>query len=149
MKTSDYLNLVGTLIDVHASVRSAATPIEARREAFRLRKAFDAVRYAKLDRTNASAEDRAHAARTSAQMTLAKHSMQRVKLINGYEGFGPTGTRIENGHCSFCDFASFEYRNGTEWSADGVRGYRCNGCGTIKPEKEGNMFNRSNPCGPA
>lgn len=60
-----------------------------------------------------------------------------VLLTNGYHGHGATGTRLESGRCSCCGSSGFSYRNGTEWSAEGIRGYRCMSCGTIKPEVDG------------
>lgn len=47
---------------------------------------------------------------------------------------GATGTRRPDGRCSSCGASGFAYSNGQECSADGVRGYRCMTCGTIKPE---------------
>lgn len=51
------------------------------------------------------------------------------------KGWGKTGKRIESKRCSECDGNVFVYRNGIEFSEDGVRGYRCIVCGTIKPEE--------------
>lgn len=48
---------------------------------------------------------------------------------------GATGKRLRNGRCSCCGGSGFVYSNGTEFSRQGVRGYRCLGCNTIKPEK--------------
>ena len=47
---------------------------------------------------------------------------------------GKTGVRLPDGHCSSCGAAGFSYRG--DYSSDGVRGYRCMTCGTIKPELE-------------
>ena len=57
-----------------------------------------------------------------------------VRLANGYYGHGKTGARRPDGRCSECVASGFCYSNGFEWSRDGVRGYRCMTCGTIKPE---------------
>lgn len=38
------------------------------------------------------------------------------------------------GRCGRCGGGAFAYNNGGEFSEDGVRGYRCYGCGNIKPE---------------
>lgn len=38
------------------------------------------------------------------------------------------------GRCGRCGWSSFDYNNGAEHAADGTRGYRCSGCGSIKPE---------------
>jgi hypothetical protein len=59
-----------------------------------------------------------------------------IKLANGHYGYGATGVRTEGGQCSHCNAANFVYTNGHEWSADGVRGYRCTLCKTIKPEAQ-------------
>lgn len=48
--------------------------------------------------------------------------------------WGETGSRREDRRCSKCGGSGFEYSNGFEISRDGVRGYRCLECGTIKPE---------------
>ena len=73
-----------------------------------------------------------------------------VILVNGHRGWGKTGKQLETKHCSECDGASFSYSNGHEWSIDGVRGYRCNHCGTIKPEADPIPdYCRSNPRAPA
>ena len=47
---------------------------------------------------------------------------------------GKTGHRTESGRCSQCQCSGFVQSNGNEVSADGVRGYRCMQCDTIKPE---------------
>ena len=47
---------------------------------------------------------------------------------------GKTGVRQEDKRCSECGASGFVYSNGYETSADGVRGYRCLSCDTIKPE---------------
>lgn len=47
---------------------------------------------------------------------------------------GKTGTRLESKRCSECGGSGFTYSNGFETSVDGVRGYRCMQCETIKPE---------------
>lgn len=39
-----------------------------------------------------------------------------------------------NCRCGECGGSNFAYSNGQEWSADGIRGYRCAGCGNVKPE---------------
>lgn len=47
------------------------------------------------------------------------------------------------GRCGKCGHANFIYNNGHEFSASGVRGYRCVNCGSIKPEdwrETGNMY---------
>jgi hypothetical protein len=49
-------------------------------------------------------------------------------------GWGKTGTRKANGHCSNCGGACFAYSPGMEVSDDGVRGYRCLQCYTVNPE---------------
>ena len=49
-------------------------------------------------------------------------------------GHGKTGTRRADKRCSDCGASGFTYNNGHEFSIDGVRGYRCMTCGTIKPE---------------
>jgi DNA-directed RNA polymerase subunit M/transcription elongation factor TFIIS len=38
------------------------------------------------------------------------------------------------GRCGQCGASNFTYNNGHEVAADGTRGYRCVGCGCIKPE---------------
>ncbi len=48
---------------------------------------------------------------------------------------GKTGTRLSSGRCSHCNGSNFKYSNGREFSVDGVRGYRCVLCGTVKPER--------------
>ena len=58
-----------------------------------------------------------------------------VRLANGYLGHGLTGERRTDGRCSNCGGSGFTYNNGHEWSRDGVRGYRCDTCATIKPER--------------
>jgi len=50
--------------------------------------------------------------------------------------YGKTGIRRDDGRCSNCGASNFSYNNGHEISEDGVRGYRCVTCGTIKPERE-------------
>jgi len=52
-------------------------------------------------------------------------------------GWGKTGKRLDSGRCSECGYSNFTYSNGHEISEDGVRGYRCVGCGAIKPESRG------------
>ena len=52
-----------------------------------------------------------------------------------WKRWGKTGARLESGRCSECGASGFTYSNGLEVSADGVRGYRCLECGTIKPER--------------
>ena len=47
---------------------------------------------------------------------------------------GKTGELRPDKRCSECGGSGFSYRNGSEYSEDGVRGYRCMQCGTIKPE---------------
>jgi len=47
---------------------------------------------------------------------------------------GKTGTRRADKRCSECGASGFVYSNGAEISVEGVRGYRCMSCGTIKPE---------------
>lgn len=51
--------------------------------------------------------------------------------------WGKTGVRQKNGRCSECGFSGFDYSNGSHYSEDGIRGYRCMNpeCGTIKPER--------------
>lgn len=49
---------------------------------------------------------------------------------------GKTGTRTATGRCSECGWSNFLYNNGTEYSQDGVRGYRCVNCNTVKPESK-------------
>lgn len=49
--------------------------------------------------------------------------------------WGDTGTRTADGGCSACGCKGFAYGNGLHVSRDGVRGYRCLECGTIKPEQ--------------
>lgn len=39
-----------------------------------------------------------------------------------------------DGRCGACRSSGFEYANGHEFSASGVRGYRCKSCGAIKRE---------------
>jgi hypothetical protein len=56
---------------------------------------------------------------------------------------GETGDVREDKRCSGCGGAAFTYRNGHEFSREGVRGYRCMSCGTIKPEE------RCGDCGDA
>jgi len=41
-----------------------------------------------------------------------------------------------HGKCGRCGCGGFVYSNGFETSKDGIRGYRCLGCGSIKPERE-------------
>jgi len=48
--------------------------------------------------------------------------------------WGATGKRMTDGSCSVCGCRGFSYQNGRHVSSDGVRGYRCLECGTIKPE---------------
>jgi hypothetical protein len=58
------------------------------------------------------------------------------KHLAGGKAWGKTGTRARAPHCSECDGkGGFWYGNGSEFSEDGVRGYRCLSCGAIKPEK--------------
>lgn len=38
------------------------------------------------------------------------------------------------GRCGCCGYANFNYSNGFEFSASGVRGYRCVNCDNIKDE---------------
>jgi len=49
-------------------------------------------------------------------------------------GRGKAAAPDPEGRCGECGFAHFAYNNGHEFSADGVRGYRCVNCGSIKPE---------------
>ena len=48
----------------------------------------------------------------------------------------PTETR----HCGNCGGGSFSYNSGMEWSECGMRGYRCNNCGCVKPERLNPLF---------
>jgi hypothetical protein len=48
---------------------------------------------------------------------------------------GETGSLREDKRCSYCGGAGFTYRNGNEFSRDGVRGFRCMRCRTVKPER--------------
>lgn len=59
--------------------------------------------------------------------------MSRAKTKHP-KGYGKTGTRTHTGHCSECGYANFDYNNGSEYSENDVRGYRCVKCKTIKPE---------------
>lgn len=55
-------------------------------------------------------------------------------LPNGERSWGKTGLNLETGLCSGCGSAAFWDNSGHEWSRDGVRGYRCMECGTVKPQ---------------
>lgn len=47
--------------------------------------------------------------------------------------YGKTGSRSDSGRCTECNGSHFRYDNGMHWSEDGIRGYRCENCKTIKP----------------
>src|ERR1019366_5593541 len=49
---------------------------------------------------------------------------------------GKTGRRRADGRCSDCGASNFRYHQSGERSEDGVRGYPCVLCGTVKPERE-------------
>lgn len=56
--------------------------------------------------------------------------------------FGKTGIRTSTGRCSECGASGFSYAG---YSKDGVRGYRCMTCGTIKPEVKTVSIDPNNP----
>ena len=53
----------------------------------------------------------------------------------GAHHWGDTVAPKANGCCGRCGWGNFRYINGLEFSRDGVRGYRCLGCGAVKPER--------------
>ena len=60
--------------------------------------------------------------------------MKRKTKAKSIPGSGVVVMPTGDAHCGHCGSGSFSYRNGFEFSTDGVRGYRCNDCGNIKPE---------------
>jgi len=47
---------------------------------------------------------------------------------------GQVFTPDREGRCGCCEGSNFAYSNGSEFAADGTRGYRCVSCDSIKPE---------------
>lgn len=52
--------------------------------------------------------------------------------------YGPWGDVVaptSEHRCGRCGASGFDYANGRHTSSNGTRGYRCNTCGAIKPER--------------
>ncbi len=60
---------------------------------------------------------------------------EKIRLKNGYCGHGRLVQPDIDGRCGNCGASGFAYSNGHEWSACGIRGFRCNSCGDVKAER--------------
>jgi len=63
-----------------------------------------------------------------------RETVKRNGSTHGVRLVSATGRRTPDGTCSDCGGAGFSYDNGAHVSVDGVRGYRCMTCGSIKGE---------------
>ena len=77
-----------------------------------------------------------HASANALAMVLTEHGERKPYRVCPFVGSHPWGDTVapNDKKCGRCGFANFRYSNGHEYSSDGIRGYRCLGCGAIKPD---------------
>lgn len=74
-----------------------------------------------------------HASANGFAMVLTEHGERKPYRVCPFVGSHPWGDTVapNDKKCGRCGFANFRY---CEYSSDGIRGYRCVGCGAIKPD---------------